>query len=187
MSRIGKKLIQIPQDVEVEVHDSVLLVKGPKGQLQRSVIQAVDIHVEKPQADGPAFVSVVLKSDAAESFHLWGLTRALIANMIKGVSHGFEKTLEFSGVGYKAQVKGDGLELNLGFSHPIFVKATEGVTFKVEKNTITISGISNEAVGQMAAHIRTFRPPEPYQGSGIKYRGEIIRRKAGKKAASVST
>ncbi len=177
MSRIGKQTINIPQGVDVTVDGVNITVKGPKGELKRAVSPLVSVVV----ADGILTVSLQGGSSAN---NIWGLTRALLANMIKGVSVGFEKTLEFSGVGYKAQLKGNDLELNLGFSHPISVKAPEGIIFKAEKSSIQISGINNELVGHVAANIRKFRPPEPYQGSGIKYKGEVIIRKAGKKAAS---
>ncbi len=181
MSRIGKKLIKIPEDVEVKIDGQSVTVKGSRGELKREFPGVLDIKNEDSN------FSVSLKETASESknnFALWGLGRALLANMVTGVSKGFEKSLEFSGVGFKAQVKGEVLELNLGFSHPITVKAPQGITFQVEKNVIKVSGIDKEKVGHIAAIIRAKRPPEPYKGTGIKYKGEVILRKTGKKAAT---
>ncbi|MEK7616266.1 MAG: 50S ribosomal protein L6 [Patescibacteria group bacterium] len=176
MSKIGKKPIAIPTGVDIKIDGNSLVVKGPKGELKKLF---------------PAGVSFVKEESnlkvAAENSAIWGLSRALAANMVTGVAQGFQKILEFTGVGYKAQVKGDMLELNLGFTHPISVKAPPAVTFKVEKNVITIEGPDKESVGHVAAEIRSHRPPEPYKGSGIKYRDEVIRRKAGKKAGATAT
>jgi len=182
MSKIGKKPIQIPKGVEVKVDAGLILVKGPKGELKKKIDNFVSVSVEGDK------VSVSSKSTEYDkkSASMWGLTRALIANMIKGVSDGFEKSLEFEGIGYKANVKGDDLELNLGYSHPIHIKAPAGITFKVEKSVIRVSGIDNELVGYIAAEIKSKRLPEPYKGSGIRYAGEVIRRKAGKKAATAA-
>ncbi len=176
MSRIGKQIIVIPQGVDVVIDGSVLILKGPKGELRHAI--APSVNIEK-QDEG-----LVITSNDVDRNDIWGLTRALIANKIKGVSEGFQKTLEFTGVGYKAQVKGVDLELNLGFSHPITIPAPEGITFKAEKNSIQITGTDKEKIGHVAANIRKLRPPEPYKGSGIRYAGEVIRRKAGKKAAT---
>lgn len=176
MSKIGKKLIVIPAGVDVKIDRNSLTVKGPKGELVRAFPEGTAFKLENNEL-------MVEKMDSA----LWGLARALAANMIKGVSLGFQKILDFTGVGYKAQVKGDGIELNLGFTNPINVPAPKAVTFKVEKNSIIIEGPDNEAIGQVAALIRKLRPPEPYKGSGIKYRDEVIKRKAGKKAAGTTT
>ncbi len=178
MSRIGKKIIEVPKGVDITINGNEVVVKGPKGQLSRVFPSVVEMKLEEN------ILSVILKDAKPENLKLWGLSRALLANMVKGVSDGFEKVLEFSGVGYKAAVKGTGIELNLGFSHPVFVEAPQGVTFTVEKNTIMIRGIDKEPIGEVAAKIRDFRRPEPYKGTGIKYRGEIVRRKAGKKAAT---
>lgn len=189
MSKIGKKPIQVPKGVEVKIDSGSITVKGPKGELKRKINDTIMVSINGDQ------INVNLKTGTTdkEKMALWGLTRALIANMIKGVTEGFEKGLEFEGVGYKANVKpaspaggGDELELNLGYSHPISIKAPVGITFKVEKNSIKVSGIDNELVGHIAAEIKSKRLPEPYQGSGIKYAGEIIRRKAGKKAATAA-
>lgn len=183
MSKIGKKIMQVPKGVDIKVDKGFVSVKGPKGELKSSINPGLEIVIDGDQAN-----IKVSGADANDKKvrSLWGLTRALLSNMIKGVTEGFEKSLEFEGVGYKANVKGDQIELNLGYSHPITVKAPEGITFKVEKNVIKVSGIDKELVGHVAAEIKSKRLPEPYKGSGIKYAGEIIRRKAGKKAATAS-
>ena len=182
MSKIGKKPIALPSGVQVTLEGSTLTVKGPKGTLSRSVPADVVVTVE-----GQA-VTVAIGSDApsrAQSAQ-WGLWRALLSNMITGVSTGWERTLEFQGVGYKAALKGKDLELALGYSHPITVEAPEGITFAVEKTSIKVMGIDKELVGHVAALIRSKRLPEPYKGSGIRYSDEVIKRKAGKKAATAA-
>ncbi len=176
MSKIGKKPIEIPSGVEVKIENRQILVKGPKGELHKPVVEGVDVVI-----DGSS-IKVSPKNDSNGSAAKWGLQRALIANMVIGVSEGFEKVLEFQGVGYKASVKGKDLELSLGYSHPIVIPGIEGITFSVEKTSIKVSGSDNELVGEVAAEIRKKRPPEPYKGSGIRYKGEVIKRKAGKKA-----
>jgi len=176
MSKIGKKPINIPKDVQIKMDNGFVCVKGPKGELRRPIIGKFDLNIVENQ------LSVIPENK--EDSAMWGLTSALIRNMIKGVSDGFETVMEFQGVGYKAVVKGNDLELGLGFSHMITVKAPEGVTFKVEKNVIRIQGIDNELIGETAAEIRSWRKPEPYKGSGIRYQGEVIKRKAGKKAVA---
>jgi len=176
MSKIGKKPIAIPKDVQIKMDSGLVLVKGPKGELKRFVPGDVDLNLEGDE------LKVILKDK--EDSATWGLASALIKNMIKGVSEGFETVLEFQGVGYKAIIKGNDLELGLGFSHPISIKAPEGITFKAEKSVIRIQGIDNELIGKVAAEIRSWRKPEPYKGSGIRYQGEIIKRKAGKKAVA---
>lgn len=183
MSRIGKKTIKIPLGVEVNINGSKVRVKGPKGELEKLLPGVLDIQAIND------VVSIELKGGVArsrDSSKFWGLGRALVAIMIEGVSSGFEKILEFSGVGFKAQVKDNSIELNLGYSNPVIIKAPDGVEFKVEKNTIKISGFDKEKVGQVAALIRDARPPEPYKGTGIKYKDEIIIRKAGKKAVATA-
>ncbi len=180
MSKIGKKPIQIPNGVEAKFDSGLLSLKGPKGSLQKNIPSFLDLVINGE-------ISIKPKNDSQNSkevMALWGLTRALVNNMIKGITEGFEKVLEFQGVGYKAVTKGDELELGLGYSHPVKVKAPQGIEFKVEKNTIRISGIDKDLVGKVAADIRTKREPEPYKGSGIRYQGEIIKRKAGKKAVA---
>ena len=176
MSKIGKKPITIPKDVQIKLDGGLVLVKGPKGELKKTISGDVNLNIEENE------LRVTIKD--SEDSATWGLASALIKNMIKGVSEGFETVMEFQGVGYKAAVKGNDLELGLGFSHPISIKAPEGITFKAEKNVIRIQGIDNELVGKTAAEIRSWRKPEPYKGSGIRYQGEIIKRKAGKKAVA---
>lgn len=181
MSKIGKKIINVPNGVEVRIEDGVIFVKGPKGELKRTISGALDVNIEN------SIIKIQLRDNVGkDSSALWGLTRALIANMIKGVTDGFETILEFQGIGYKAAVKGNDLELNLGYSHPITVTAPEGVSFKVEKNVIKVSGFDKELVGEVAADIRTKRKPEPYKGSGIRYNDEVIIKKAGKKSVATS-
>ncbi|KKT81359.1 MAG: 50S ribosomal protein L6 [Candidatus Yanofskybacteria bacterium RIFCSPHIGHO2_02_FULL_44_12b] len=179
MSKIGKKPIPVPKGVDVQINDGLISVKGPKGELKKKISGSVSASV----SNGSVMIKPV-SGQAVIDNASWGLFRALIQNMIKGVTDGFEKVLEFEGIGYKANVKGNDLELNLGYSHPIMVKAPEGVTFKVEKSVIKISGIDNELIGHVAAGIRSKREPEPYKGSGIRYQGEVIKKKAGKKAVA---
>ncbi|OGN08348.1 MAG: 50S ribosomal protein L6 [Candidatus Yanofskybacteria bacterium RIFCSPHIGHO2_01_FULL_45_42] len=181
MSKIGKKPITIPQGVDIKVDDSSVFAKGPKGEIRRNLPDMLTVSV----SDGLVTISPVVGAGKRSSA-MWGLYRSLVQNMLTGVASGFEKTLEFQGVGYKANIKGKGLELSLGYSHPIFYQAPEGINFSVEKNSITVSGVDKELVGQVAADIRSKRKPEPYKGSGIRYRGEIIKKKAGKKAVATS-
>jgi large subunit ribosomal protein L6 len=177
MSRIGKKPITVPEGVEVKVGPGHVTVKGPKGDLEQDI--SPEIKVE--QEDGN--VSVRRPTDRGEHRALHGLTRSLIANMVEGVTDGFEKRLEIQGVGYRAQLRGKGLELALGFSHPVHVQAPEGIEFEVPQPTeIVVRGIDKQLVGQVAADIRKRRPPEPYKGKGIRYRGEHVARKVGKRA-----
>jgi len=184
MSKIGKKPIQIPNGVDVKIDLSagkqaaLISVKGPKGELKRELPVGLETKVENSQ-----FI-LRPKIITRESKILWGLGSSMVRNMIKGVSEGFEKVLEFQGVGYKVAVKDNGLEMGLGFSHPVSFTAPEGITFKIEKNLIKVQGIDKELVGKVAAEIRSLRKPEPYKGSGIKYQDEIIVRKAGKKAVA---
>ena len=179
MSKIGKKPILIPKGVEIKIDGSFVSAKGPKGGLKLQLPAGLDIKMEEDR------LTLAPKNMNKESRALWGLGSALTRNTLKGVSEGFEKVLEFQGVGYKAVVKGvNGLELGLGYSHPISYTAPEGITFKVEKNSITVQGIDKETVGKVAAEIRSFREPEPYKGSGIRYKNEVITRKAGKKAVA---
>ena len=183
MSKIGKKLIQVPSGVEIKIDGNSITAKGPKGELKREIPNNMTVKVNNNQISvEPKDISLAAKDKKVNA--IWGLTRALIQNMTKGVIDGFEKVLEFQGVGYKATVKGNELELGLGYSHPVHIKAYPGIEFKVEKNVIKIIGFDKELVGKVAAEIRSQREPEPYKGSGIKYQGEIIRRKAGKKAVA---
>ena len=183
MSKIGKKTIQVPSGVEIKIDDNLISIKGPKGELKRQIPNNMIIKVESDQLSvEPENINLVVKNKQLGAN--WGLTRALIQNMINGVVSGFEKVLEFQGVGYKAIVKGNELELGLGYSHPVHIKSYPGIEFKVEKNVIKIIGFDKELVGKVAAEIRSQREPEPYKGSGIRYQGEVIRRKAGKKAVA---
>ena len=179
MSRIGKKIIEVPSTVKVEIAGQNIKTAGPKGNLHITVHNAIKAELN----DGKLSVSPKRELSAKDR-GLWGLYRALIFNMIEGVEKGFEKKLEIEGVGYKAAVQGDGLVLNLGFVNPVKIKKPEGISFLVEKNVITISGISKEVVGQIAAEIRATKKAEPYKGKGIKYQGEKIRRKEGKKVVA---
>ena len=175
MSRIGKKPVQIPAGVEVAVDGTHVTVKGPKGTLEDDFYSKLTIVVEGNE------VIVSRPDDERETRARHGLTRALIHNMVVGVSEGYSKTLELSGVGYRAALKGDTLEMSLGFSHPVYFKSLPGVTLAVPDNThIVVSGIDKQKVGQVAAEIRGKKPVEPYKGKGIHYQGEVIRRKLGK-------
>jgi len=174
MSRIGKLPIQIPSGVPITVDSGVVTVKGPKGELSQFVTPDVTVKVE----DGTVTVSRKDDSKPAKSQH--GLMRALINNMVVGVTQGFEKKLEVNGVGFRVGMSGQDLEMSLGFSHPVKYKAPEGVQITTNKMEITVSGISKQQVGQVAAELRSLKKPEPYKGKGIKYAGETILRKAGK-------
>ncbi|OGZ73586.1 MAG: 50S ribosomal protein L6 [Candidatus Staskawiczbacteria bacterium RIFCSPLOWO2_01_FULL_38_12b] len=180
MSRIGKKSIEIPPTVKIVMEGPTVIVTGPKGELKTDIHR--DIKVE--QKDGKVFVVPRKEEASGNAKALWGLYRALIFNMVQGVEKGFEKKLEIEGVGFKAAVTGDELVMNLGFVNPVKIKKPEGITFLVEKNLITVSGIDKQAVGQIAAQIRATKKAEPYKGKGIKYQGEKIRRKEGKKVVS---
>lgn len=179
MSRIGRKPILIPEGVEVKIEDNVVMVKGPKGELKREIRPEVKIEKKDNQ------ILVVPAKETKKTRAFWGLFRTLIFNMIEGVKEGYEKKLELQGIGYKANLEGEDLLLNVGYSHPVKIKKPEGIIFSVEKNIITISGIDKELVGQTAAKIRKVRKPEPYKGKGIRYFGEEVRRKVGKKTVSV--
>ena len=175
MSRIGRLPIDIPSGVDITVNDDVVTVKGPKGELTIRIAKPIQVEI----ADGQ--VQVSRPDDERESRSLHGLTRTLIANDIVGVTEGYSKALEVVGTGYRVAAKGTGVEFALGFSHPINVEPPAGITFAVEgNNKLTVSGISKQAVGEVAANIRKLRKPEPYKGKGVRYAGEQIRRKAGK-------
>lgn len=180
MSRIGKKLIPIPAGVTVELKGETLSVKGPKGELKQEMHPLVKIN----QADGNLTVEVK-NPEAKNQRALWGLFRALINNMVVGVTTGWTKVLEINGVGYKAAMVGKSLNMSLGYSHPVNMEVPEGLEVKVEKNIVTITGMDRQVVGQFAAVVRSQRPPEPYKGKGIKYSTETIRRKAGKVVKAV--
>jgi large subunit ribosomal protein L6 len=176
MSRIGRKPITVPAGVDIAIDGGTVTVKGPKGQLAHTV--AEPITVERGE-DGQVYVS--RPDDDRRSKELHGLSRTLIANMVEGVTEGYRKSLEIAGTGYRVTAKGSDLEFALGFSHPVIVTAPAGITFTVERPTLFhIAGIDKQQVGEVAANIRKIRPPEPYKGKGVKYVGEVIRRKAGK-------
>jgi large subunit ribosomal protein L6 len=177
MSRIGRKPIQIPEGVTVSVTEGRVTVNGPRGELSQSVSPAMRIE----RSDGT--LTVERPSDRGEHRSLHGLTRSLIANMVEGVTRGFEKRLEIQGVGYRARLQGKALELALGYSHPVSIPPPDGIEFEVPQQTeIIVRGIDKQLVGETAARIRKQRPPEPYKGKGIRYRGEYVRRKVGKRA-----
>jgi large subunit ribosomal protein L6 len=177
MSRIGRKPVPVPDAVSVEIAAGNIAVKGPKGELTQAYPQ--DMSIE--QADG--VVTVARPTDRGEHRALHGLTRSLIANMVEGVTDGFEKRLEIQGVGYRAALKGRNLELALGYSHPVSVEAPAGIEFEVPQPTeVVVRGIDKQLVGQVAADIRKRRKPEPYKGKGIRYKGEQVLRKVGKRA-----
>ncbi len=177
MSRIGKQPISVPDGVSVEIAHELVKVKGPKGELSERI--SPELTVE--QAEGT--VVVRRPSDRGQHRALHGLTRTLIANMVTGVTEGFEKRLEIQGVGYRAQIKGKGIELALGYSHSVPIDAPEGIQFEVPQPTeVIVRGISKQVVGETAARIRKQRPPEPYKGKGIRYKDEYVARKVGKRA-----
>src|SRR6516162_766413 len=176
MSRIGKKAVSIPSGVTVTLQGQTVTVKGPKGQLAWTVSDEIEVKQEGAE------ITFAPRSDTQRAKGMWGLSRTLIANMVEGVTKGYEQTLELVGVGYRAAMKGQALSMQLGFSHDVDIKPPEGVTFATPKQTeIRISGIDKQLVGETAARIRRIRPPEPYKGKGVRYAGEKVRRKEGKK------
>ena len=175
MSRIGKKPVPIPKGVTVTIDGQKVTVKGSKGELSRELPESISFAQEGDE------IIVKQKNDSRVARQCYGLTRTLIANMVEGVSNGYEKKLEIQGVGYRASLQGQKLVLALGYSHPVEFEPPPGITFAVEKNTnLTVTGIDKEVVGNTAARIRAARPPEPYKGKGVRYAGEQVRRKAGK-------
>ncbi|WP_294446864.1 50S ribosomal protein L6 [uncultured Mailhella sp.] len=174
MSRIGKQPIELPKGVEVKLGEDMVEVKGPKGTLQTPICSLLNYEI----ADG--HLTITRKDDTRESNAQHGLRRTLIANCVEGVSKGFSKTLEVIGVGFKVAVKGNIIDLSVGYSHPVLLELPKGLEAKAEGTKLTISGIDKELVGEFAARVRRVREPEPYKGKGIKYENEIIRRKAGK-------
>lgn len=175
MSRVGNKPVELPEGVDVTIEGQAVTVKGSKGELNRSFHERIGFDIDE------GLVMVTRPDDSRESRALHGLSRALLANMVIGVSDGYRKELEIQGVGYRASLKGKDIELLVGFSHSVTVEAPDGITFEVPEPTrIVVSGIDKEQVGQLAANIRKVRPPEPYKGKGIRYVGEYVRRKAGK-------
>jgi large subunit ribosomal protein L6 len=180
MSRVGKKPIEIPKDVEVKMEKRKVLIKGPKGELSQEFRPEVEVFVK----EGKIFITPKIQTKKTSAY--WGLTRALLANMVIGVTNGYEKKLEIQGIGYKAVLEGEDLKLQAGFTHPVKVKKPEGIKFSVEKEVITISGIDKKLVGETAAKIRKIRPPDPYKGKGIRYQGEIVKKKVGKKVVATT-
>ena len=177
MSRIGKQPIAVPDGVEINIEPELVKVKGPKGELEERVSREIGVAQENGE------IVVTRSTDRGEHRALHGLTRSLIANMVEGVTNGYEKRLEIQGVGYRAQLQGNKLVLALGYSHPVEVNAPDGIDFEVPQPTrITVRGISKQVVGEVAAIIRKQRPPEPYKGKGIRYEGEYVARKVGKRA-----
>lgn len=175
MSRVGKKPIPLPGKTKITYKDRVITVQGEKGTLTRTVHSAIDLEVENDT------IMVTMEQETRENRALQGLTRSLVANMVIGVNTGFKRVLEINGIGYRASVSGSTIVFNLGFSHPVNFDLPDGIGAEIDKNnTITLSGINKELLGQTAASIRSLRPPEPYKGKGIKYAEEYIQRKAGK-------
>jgi large subunit ribosomal protein L6 len=176
MSRIGKKAVAIPSGVTVTIEGQTVSVKGPKGQLSWTVAEEIEVKQEGGE------LTLSKRQDSQRAQAMWGLSRTLVNNMVVGVTQGYEQTLELVGVGYRAAMKGSSLSMQLGFSHDVDIKPPEGISFVVPKQTeIKISGIDKQVVGETAARIRRIRPPEPYKGKGVRYQGETVRRKEGKK------
>ena len=180
MSRLAKKPILLPKSVNFSLQNGNAVFSGPKGEVKISMHEDVTLE----QKGGEIFI--ISKNPQKNTKAMLGTTYSLFKNAAKGVEEGFEKKLEIEGIGYKAQLEGDSISLSLGFSHPVKIKPQKGISFKVEKNVITVSGADKEIVGRVAAEIRSQKPPEPYKGKGIHYLGEIIRRKAGKKAVGTA-
>ena len=176
MSRIGKKTIPVPAGVTVTLTDQTVSVKGPKGELSWTVAEEIEVKQENGE------LTLAPREDTARARAMWGLSRTLVANMVDGVTKGYERTLELVGVGYRAAMKGQALSMQLGFSHEVDIPPPAGIAFAVPRQTeIKISGIDKQQVGETAARIRRLRPPEPYKGKGVRYSGERVRRKEGKK------
>jgi large subunit ribosomal protein L6 len=177
MSRIGKQPIELPASVSVSLSPGRVMVNGPLGELTQDVPARMRIE----QTDGT--ITVTRPTERGDDRALHGLTRTLIANMVEGVTKGFEKRLELQGVGYRAAMQGTDLRLDVGYSHPVVIKAPQGITFEVPAQTeVVVKGVNKQQVGQLAAEVRKVRPPEPYKGKGIRYQGEYVRRKVGKRA-----
>ncbi|MDD2628063.1 MAG: 50S ribosomal protein L6 [Clostridia bacterium] len=177
MSRIGKKPVKIEKGVEVKIDSGFIIVKGIRGELKKPLLDLIETKIENDE------ITFIPKNEDKSTGALWGLQRALVQNMVDGVTKGFAKKLELVGVGYKANVQGTELVLDIGFSHSVKIPAPKGITFVADKTSITISGIDKALVGQISATIRQIRKPEPYKGKGIRYEGEVVRKKLGKKAA----
>lgn len=179
MSKIGQAPIEIPEGVTLEVKSGVVKVTGPKGSLEFKLTRNIEVEVKNGEA------LVTAKNKTRHIREMFGTTRAILANMVKGVKDGWEKKLELVGTGYRAEVAGNKLSLTVGYSHPVEIEAPEGIGFKVEKLDVTVEGPDKHLVGEIAAKIRAIRPPEPYKGKGIKYKDEVVRRKPGKAAKGV--
>lgn len=176
MSRIGKKPVAVPSGVTAQVNGQEVKIKGPKGELKHVLVDAIIAKLDK------GGIEISLREDTKEARALWGMSRTMVANLIAGVTHGFSKRLEITGVGYRAAVQGSNLQLQLGYSHDIAYPIPQGIQIQCPKPTeIVVTGIDKQKVGQVAAEIRQFRPPEPYKGKGVRYAGEYIHRKEGKK------
>lgn len=180
MSKIGRKVIEIPENVKIDIASNIVKVSGPKGELELNVPHKIKLAINEN------LMTVTRAGDDKPSRSLHGLWRMLLANAIKGVNDGWSKALDYKGVGFKAEVEGNKLTLNVGFSHPVEIIAPEGIEITVTKNVINVSGIDKQKVGQVAANIRAVKPVEPYKGKGIKYVGEIVRKKLGKQAKAAS-
>jgi len=180
MSKIGKKPILIPEGVEVKLEGNTIYVKGPKGDFSLEIRPEIGIKIENGQ------IEVFPKMQTKETKALWGTTRSLINNLVEGVTRGFKKQLEIQGIGYKAKLEGNELVLEVGFSHPVKMEIPEGIEVSIDKNIITIEGIDKQLVGEFAARIKKVRPPDPYKGKGIRYLGEKIKLKPGKKAVGTT-
>jgi len=180
MSRIGKQPIKIPNGVKAEIDGQEIRVQGPKGELSLRIPPEIEAMIREDQ------IIIKIKQETKQSKAFWGLIRSLINNAVLGVSQGFKKQLEIQGVGYRAKMEGEELVIEAGFSHPVKIKKPKDIEFLVEKNIITVTGIDKQRVGQLAAEIRAVRPPEPYKGKGIRYLGEEVIRKAGKRAAEAA-
>ncbi len=178
MSRVGKKPILIPEGVEVKIENQNVNVKGPNGELSVNVRPEIKVEIKEDK------IFIVPQVETKKTKAFWGLSRVLLSNMVFGVKEGYEKKLQIEGIGYRAALEGNNLVLFVGFSHPVKIEAPAGIKFSIEKNIITVSGIDKGLVGETAAKIRRTQPPEPYKGKGIRYLGEIIRKKEGKKAAT---
>jgi large subunit ribosomal protein L6 len=176
MSRVGKKPIKIPAGVEIKIEGLKITAKGPKGELSLDIPSVIDVKKEGEE------ILVSEKKQTKTSKAFWGTTRSLIFNIIEGVSNGYKRELQVKGVGYRAEMQGEGMTLKVGFSHPVVVDKVEGINFEVNKDIISVSGIEKELVGKVAAEIRSIRPPEPYKGKGIRYKDEVVVLKEGKKS-----
>lgn len=180
MSRVGKKPILIPESVEVKIKGNVVTIKGPKGELSKEVRPEIKVEMKENK------ISLLPQKETKKTPAYWGLTRALLFNMIEGATTGFEKKLEIQGIGFRGAVEGEELVLYVGYTHPVKIKIPKDVKVSVDKNIINVSGIDKELVGQVAANIRKAKPPEPYKGKGIRYLGEAVRKKVGKKVVGTT-